>query len=105
MAVVAQYRYKGYGVWKDEAAACKDSMTAYKEGAPNAVVIIAPCLWDGKGTGTRQSQAQAAYKMLSDTWETYRYRDALTLMGQAQSMGLGTETDPRRSDRRGCSSG
>jgi TPR repeat protein len=99
MAVVAQYRYKGYGVWKDEAAACKDSMTAYKEGAPNAVVIIAPCLWDGKGTGTRQSQAQTAYKLLSDTWETYRYRDALTLMGQAQSMGLGTETDPRAAER------
>ena len=98
-AVLAQYRYKGYGMWKDEATACKDSMTAYKEGAPNAVVIIAPCLWDGKGTGTRQIQAQAAYKMLSDTWETYRYRDALTLMGQAQSMGLGTETDPRAAER------
>ena len=99
MAVLAHYRYRGYGMAKDESVGCRDSMAAYKEGAPNAVVVIAPCLWDGRGTGPRKDQAQAAYKMLSDTWENYRYRDALTLMGQAQSMGLGTDTDPRAAER------
>jgi hypothetical protein len=99
MAVLAHYRYKGYGMGKDESLGCKGSLAAYKEGAPNAVVIIAPCLWDGRGEGTKQSQAQAAYKMLSDTWERYRYTDALTLMGQAQSMGMGTDMDPKAAER------
>ena len=99
MAVLAHYRYKGYGMAKDESTGCRDSMAAYKEGAPNAIVIVAPCLWDGRGTGPRKDQAQAAYKMLSDTWENYRYRDALTLMGRAQIMGLGTDTDPRAAER------
>jgi hypothetical protein len=99
MAVLAQFRYRGYGVQRDEAVGCKDSMAAYKEGAPNAVVVIAPCLWDGKGVGSRSVQEQAAYQMLSDTWEHYRYTDALTLMGQAQNMGLGTQQDPRAAER------
>jgi TPR repeat protein len=99
MAVIAQFRYKGYGVQRDEGVGCADSMKAYKEGAPNAVVVIAPCLWDGKGVGSRSTQAQAAYQMLSDTWENYRYRDALTLMGQAQSMGMGTAEDPKAAER------
>ena len=99
MAVLAHYRYKGFGMAKDEATGCQDSMKAFKEGAPNAVVIVAPCLWDGRGTGPKGAQSQAAYKMLSDTWENYRYRDALTLMGQAQSMGLGTPEDPRAAER------
>ena len=99
MAVLAQYRYTGYGMRKDEALGCQDSMKAYKEGAPNAVVVIAPCLWDGKGTGPKGAQAQLAYKMLSDTWENYRYRDALALIGQAQSMGMGTDMDPRAAER------
>ncbi len=99
MAVLAHYRYKGFGMTKDEATGCQDSMKAFKEGAPNAVVIVAPCLWDGRGTGPKGAQMQAAYKMLSDTWENYRYRDALTLMGQAQNMGLGTNEDPIAAER------
>ena len=99
MAVLASYRYTGYGIWKDESAACEEALKAYKEGAPNALNVVAPCLWDGKGTGPRKGQAQAAYEMLSHAWETFRYCDALTLMGQAQSMGLGTAEDPRAAER------
>ncbi|HTS85216.1 MAG TPA: hypothetical protein VMG61_08930 [Usitatibacter sp.] len=99
MAVLANYRYTGYGIWKDESAACQDSMKAFKEGAPNAMLVVAPCLWDGKGTGPKQAQAETAYHMLSEAWETYRYRDALTLMGQAQSMGMGTAQDLRAAER------